>query len=260
MTEKKVALITGAASGIGEATARLFAERQHRVLVVDVNRDDGEQVASDLTAAGRSARFVSCDLRSEADIISAVDSAYEWADRLDVVANIAGAQVAKELHETSTEEWNLVNAVNVTAPFLLSKHAILRWMDRGCPGVIVNIASIAGIDAEPGAGAYSVSKHAVVGLTKVLASTYGPAGIRCNAISPGSTRTPLFESWLASMDDGGDLLARLEAIYPSRRLFQPREIASLVYLLASEEASAVNGVNLPADGGLTATMMENAVL
>jgi NAD(P)-dependent dehydrogenase (short-subunit alcohol dehydrogenase family) len=135
-----------------------------------------------------------------------------------------------------------------------------RWLERDHGGSIINIASIAGMHGEPGAGAYSVSKHGVIGLTRVLAATYGPMGIRCNAISPGSVRTPLFDRWLENMNGESDLLQRLEGIYPLRRLMQPDKIASTIYFVASDAASAINGVNLPVDGGLTATIMEQAVL
>jgi NAD(P)-dependent dehydrogenase (short-subunit alcohol dehydrogenase family) len=256
----QVALVTGGASGIGESTARYFAARDAAVLIVDVAQEDGERVRAELSASGASASYCYCDLRNEDSVEAAVKFAFEHLGGLDAVANIAGTQVAGELHETSRTDWDLVHEVNLRGSFFMAKHAVNHWLERGRGGSIINIASVSGMHGEPGAGAYSVSKHGVIGLTRVLAATYGPMGIRCNAISPGSVRTPLLDRWLESRDDGSDLLQRLEGIYPLRRLMQPEEIAATVYFLASDAASAINGVNLPVDGGLTATTMEQAVL
>lgn len=257
----RVALVTGAASGIGEAIARQFAAAGGNVVVVDVDGTRGEEVAGSIGGGDAEARFLHCDLRSEADIAKTVEQTYSTFGRLDVVVNAAGVHLTKQVHETTLEEWDTVQDVNIRAPFLMSKNAVARWLEDGTPGSIVNVASIAGMQGEPGAAAYSTSKHAMVGLTRVLAAAYAHAGIRCNVVSPGSTRTPLLEDWLASAGgQGDDLLARLQRVYPSGRLLSPDEVASVVCFLASDQASGVNGVNVPIDGGLTATLMLTRVL
>lgn len=256
----QVALITGGASGIGAAMVRHFAARGFNVLAGDVAF--GRPVShSQIETQPIHSEILSCelDVRDEMSVTGAIDLAYSKYGRLDVVCDVAGVQVEKPLHETSLAEWEELHGVNLRGVFFVTKQAVIRWLETGEPGRIVNIASIAGMQADPAVGAYSVSKHGVIGLTRVTAATYGPNGIRCNSISPGSVLTPILERWFEGMGGGSDLRKRLERLYPSRRLFEPIEIARLAFFLASDDSSAINGANVPADGGLTATVLESAL-
>ncbi len=245
LLENKVALITGAANGIGAACARLFAREGAAVLLADREAAAGERLARELSEAGHRARFVACDVSREEDIEGMVAAALTAFGRLDCAVNNAGiVGPSARIEETELESWQQVIAVNLTGVMLCMKHEIKLMRAQGS-GAIVNVSSGAGLIGVPNMAAYSASKHGVLGLTKTAAKENVKRGIRVNAVLPGSTRTPQLE---ASIATGGEEVEKMIlGSVPCGRFGQPDEIAQNIAWLCSESASYVSGVSLPVD-------------
>lgn len=243
----EVAIITGAGSGIGQATAIKLASDGFRVVISDVNVTSAEQTAEaiEAKAPGRT-RVVRADVRLEDDVAAMVQAATDTFGRLDVLVNNAGLGGAfGSVLETRVEDWDFTFEVLVRGVFLGIKHAA-RVMQPGSS--IINIASIAAYNGSSGAMAYSAAKHAVIGITRSAAVELGPRDIRVNAISPGIIRTPLMET--------GTDPAYLDSILPKAqatpRWGQPSDIASAVAFLAGHESRFMNGESIVVDGGVVA--------
>ena len=252
----KVALVTGGLSGIGRATAALFAEEGARVVLFDVrgdSRDDGisgDEMASGLARAGA---FVQGDVRSPDDVDRAVRTAVERFGGIDVLFNSAGVIVFKPIRELTIEEFDLTMDVNVRGTFLCCKRVIDELLERGARGVIVNVASNFAFVAAPEASAYCASKGAVATLTKALALELAPAGIRANALCPGATVTELNRTHRTVPE----LRAEWERRTPFRPpreefLALPEEIARAALFLACDDSSYMTGASLVVDGGWNA--------
>ena len=254
--DAKVALVTGGISGIGRATASLFAEEGARVVLFDVrsnSRDDGasgDDVASSL--AGDSV-FVHGDVRSPDDVDRAVRTAVDRFGSVDVLFNAAGVIVFKPIRELTIEDFDLTMDVNVRGTFLCCKRVIEELLARGTHGVIVNVASNFAFVAAPEASAYCASKGAVATLTKALALELGPAGIRANALCPGATVTELNREHRTVPELRADWKRRTP-FQPPREEFLalPEEIARAALFLASDDSSYMTGANLVVDGGWNA--------
>ncbi len=241
----KTALITGAAAGIGAATARLMAVQGAKILLADINSDAGQAVAEEIKAAGGSADFIACDVSDETQIMAAVKRAVAFGGRLDVMVNNAGiGGKPAPIHETDNVTWERVLRVNLTSVFWGQKHATLAMLADGKGGAIVNVASIAGIGAAANLNAYGATKAGVIQLTATGSSEVSRAGIRINAVCPGWTDTAI----IADMDAA--TRARMVAAIPLGRLGEASEIAQLIAFLASDEASFISGVAYRIDGGL----------
>lgn len=240
--QDKVALVTGAASGIGEACARQFAAEGCRVVALDVNADRLDAVMSDL---GDAARGVTGDVRSEDTHIRAVETCLSEFGRIDYAANAAGvAGNSATVDQTSLEEWERVTSINMTGVFLGMKHQMRAMLAAG-RGSITNLSSGAGIGGTPRLSPYCASKHAVLGLTKAAAMEVAPRGLRINAVLPGTTRTPMVEGVLKQ---GAEVEQMILNSLPSGRMGTADEIAAAVLWLCSEQASYVNGHSLVVDG------------
>jgi NAD(P)-dependent dehydrogenase (short-subunit alcohol dehydrogenase family) len=242
----RVAIVTGASSGLGEATARLFAEEGARVLIADIQEERGREVAKDI---GDAARFVPCDVTDESAVGAAVDAAVaEWG-QLDCMFNNAGIIGALGLiTETEAADWDRTFSVVVRSAFLGIKHAA-RVMIPNRSGVILNTSSIAGVIGGCGPHAYTTAKHAVVGLTRSAATELAAHGIRVNAIAPGTIVTPG-----SAAARGGDLESTIKQMQMASPLgFAPvgRDIAEAALYLASDEGRFVSGHTLVVDGGQT---------
>jgi NAD(P)-dependent dehydrogenase (short-subunit alcohol dehydrogenase family) len=245
----QVALVTGASSGMGLATAQAFAQAGAAVVLTDINHDAVHAAASDLTAAGHQALAVTCDVSSEDQVAAMVDTAVATFGRLDMAFNNAGIQApptdaADELAET----FDHVNAINLRGVWACTKHELRHMRGQGS-GAIVNCSSLGGLVGLPGRAAYHASKHGVIGLTRSAALEYAPRGIRVNAVCPGTIETPM----VTDMITKGELsVPDAIANQPIGRLGRADEIAAAVLWLCSPAASLIVGVALPVDGGYTA--------
>jgi 2-keto-3-deoxy-L-fuconate dehydrogenase len=249
----KIALVTGGGSGIGEATSRAFAEQGARVLVADVNETAGQRVATDLGEAGLFARTDVTDLAS---LRAAVQQAVTAFGRLDVLVNNAGIGFVGSVQETEDQDWNKLIAVNMGGVFHGSRVAVdqmLRQQPAG--GVIINIASVAGMIGVARRFAYCATKGGVIAMTRQLAVDYVKQGIRCNAICPGTVFSPFVEGYVERFhsDTREETIKELHARQPIGRMGRPDEIADLAVYLASDEAGFMTGSGVVIDGGWTAT-------
>lgn len=245
----KVAVITGAASGIGRATALLFAREGASVLVADVNEPGGQEVVQAITAAQGRATFLPVDVSRSAEVAAMIRAAVEQFGGLDVLFNNAGiAGESRWLAESSEENWHRVLAVNLTGVYLGMRYAIPVMMERG-GGSIISTASVAGMVGWRQAAAYSAAKAGVINLTRTAALEYARYAIRVNCICPGVIETPLLERV-----QGTDEAARnrLLTMQPMPRLGQPDDIAYMALYLASDESRFVTGAAMVVDGGYTA--------
>lgn len=248
----KVAVITGGGMGIGAATARLLVAEGAAVVIGDVADDAGHQIAKDIIAQGGRAAFVHCDVRRPDDVTQLIQSAAESFGGLDCLINNAGIALAKSTTETSVEEWERVLGINLTGPWLCARAAIPAMRQRG-GGVIVNVASNAGLVGFPNLAAYCASKGGLVQLTKAMALDCAPHHIRVNAICPGHTRTPMGEGFVAAQADPEAFVKEfINTQHPIGRMAEAEEVARAILFLASDDSSFITGSILAADGGYTA--------
>jgi NAD(P)-dependent dehydrogenase (short-subunit alcohol dehydrogenase family) len=246
----KVALITGAGSGMGRLASEVFAREGARIVVADVVEAAGQQTAAAVRAAGGEAIFARTDVAREAEVAAAVRAGEQAFGRLDVLYNNAGIFPAEDGAVTELDEavWDRVMNVNLKGIYLVCKHGIPALLRAGS-GSIINIASfVALVGCTVPQDAYTASKGGVIALTKSLAVQFGPRGIRTNAICPGPIETPLLTSWLLSNPEAKQV--RLNRI-PMGRFGRPGDIVYLALYLASDESSWTNGSVMVADGGIT---------
>ena len=245
----KVALVTGAASGIGRAVALLFAREGARVLVGDVDESGGRATVAAIAEAGGEARFTRLDVASESDVEAAVASAVSAWKRLDCAVNCAGVTGASgSLDAIDLAGWNATLAVNLTGVFLCMKHEIAAMVRQG-GGAIVNVSSGAGLIAVPGLGPYCATKHAVLGLTKTAAVENARTGVRVNAVCPGSIDTPMLRASIAKLPGMEKMVL---ASQPGGRFGRPEEIAEACVWLCSDRASFVSGESMLVDAASVA--------
>lgn len=245
----KVAVITGAASGIGAATAMRFAQEGAVVVVADLNDIGGKDVLEQCRAMGGRARFQRADVASEADVKVLLTRTVKAFGRLDVVFNNAGIGGAiGPIDETSVEDWDRTQAVLLRSVFLGMKHAVPLLRKSG-GGSIISTASVAGLRAGAGPHAYSAAKAAVVNLTRSVSLEVAKDNIRVNCICPGGINTPLVSNRLGGVDAAAQLLGALQ---PVQRSGTPDDIANVALFLASDESTFVTGAAMVVDGGFTA--------
>jgi len=247
--QDKIALISGGASGIGLAAARLFAEEGATVVIAD--RDEAAARAA-AAAIGARASFRRLDVTAEGDWIAATDALVRDHGRLDILLNSAGVSLLKDIEATTLDEWRTLMAVNLDGTFLGCKHAVRVMKERG--GSIVNMSSVAGLIGAGNLAAYCASKGGVRLLTKAVALHCARKGynIRCNSVHPSFADTPMLDAMLAAARNPEKLAATFAAAAPLGRLAQPIEVARTILFLASDESSFTTGAELVVDGGLTA--------
>lgn len=245
----KVALVTGAAGGIGRESALAFARKGAKVVVSDVTVDGGEETVQMIKDMGGEAIFVKADVSKQAEVQALVDKAVETYGRLDFAHNNAGIEGAPApCADCTLENWDKTIAINLTGVFYCCKAEVAQMLKQG-GGAIVNTASVAGLVGFAGIPAYTASKHGVNGLTKQIALDYAKAGIRVNSVCPGIIHTAMIDRFT-----GGDpaALEAMTASEPIGRLGKPSEVADAVVYLCSDEASFVTGINMPVDGAFVA--------
>jgi NAD(P)-dependent dehydrogenase (short-subunit alcohol dehydrogenase family) len=254
--QRKVALVTGAAAGIGEGIARAFVAEGALVIVSDIRDEPGRALVGSL---GSAAKYCHLDVREESQWVAVINSILQDYGRLDVVVNNAGitgfegAFVPHDPEHAALEDWHAVLATNLDGTFLGCKHSI-RAMRQTQSGSIINISSRSGLVGIPGAAAYAASKAAVRNHTKTVALYCAEQGwsIRCNSIHPAAILTPMWEPMLGDGEDRADRIQAIAKDTPLRRFGRLEEVAALAVLLASDEATYMTGAELNVDGGLLA--------
>jgi NAD(P)-dependent dehydrogenase (short-subunit alcohol dehydrogenase family) len=248
----KVAIVTGAASGIGRATALVFAQEGARVMCTDINGEGVKATADAIISKGGEAAWMQADVAREEDVRRMVQETVNRFGRLDVLFNNAGVEMVAPISDVSEERWHWLMDINLKGVYLGCKHAVPEMAKVG-GGAIINTASVAGIEGIAGLSTYCASKGGVILLTKALAVELAPLGIRVNAVCPGVIRTPMVERGLPDLFAANpeEAWRRLGRLHPLGRVGEPEEVARAVLFLASDEASFITGVALPVDGGWT---------
>ncbi|MBI4595260.1 MAG: SDR family oxidoreductase [Candidatus Tectomicrobia bacterium] len=245
----KVALVTGGGSGIGRASAWLFAREGAKVLVTDIDMESGQETVKQIKDGGSEALFIKADVSKAPEVEGLIRQTVAAYGRLDCAHNNAGIEgIGGRIPEISEESWDSIIAINLRGVWLCMKYEIPQMLKQGS-GAIVNTASVAGLVGMPGSGAYVASKHGVIGLTKTAALEYAKAGVRINAVCPGVIHTPMAER-IAGRHPGA--MKAMSAAQPVGRTGKPEEIAEAVVWLCSEAASLVTGQALAVDGGYVA--------
>ena len=246
----RVAVVIGGASGIGRATALTLAAAGAKVVVADLNEDLSEQVASEIAAQGGDSWTYCADIADETSVDALFAEVAKREARIDILVNSAGIAIRRPSVELTLADWEKVIAVNMTGTFLCARAAARHMIAGGRGGAIVNVASIMGLS---GGGlypniSYQTSKGAVVNMTRALAIEWAPHEIRVNAVAPTYVRTPL----TASLFENPEMVARIEALTPLKRLAEPQDVAAAIVFLSSAAAAMITGHVLAVDGGFLA--------
>lgn len=244
--QNKVALITGAGSGMGKAQAILFAKEGAKVIAADVNLKGVEQTAEEIKSAGGDAYAIKIDVSNKNSVEEGVKNAIEKYGQIDILSNTAGIlDDYKPTLDTTEELWDRIMGINLKGVYHMT-NAVLPHMLKKEKGVIVNIGSIASFVAGGGGAAYTAAKHAIAGYTKQLSFDYGQKGIRANAIAPGAVETGMTKDIFA--EGAAEVMSSVNSV-PAGRYGQPEEIANVALFLASDDSSFMHGAIVPVDGG-----------
>ena len=244
----KVAWISGATSGIGEAVARLFAQEGAKVVIAGRRLATGKRVAAGIKAKGGDALALSCDVSSESQVRESIRRTIKQFNRLDILINNAGLVDIKPLHQYSEREWDQVMNVNLKSMFFALKHA-LTHLRRAGTSCVVNVGSISSFVGQALTPVYTTSKHAIVGLTKSIALDYAADGVRCNCICPGITDTPMLRQHLNAQPHPERALARRLRRVPLKVALSPIDVAKSILFLSCEDSSGITGTTLVIDAG-----------
>jgi NAD(P)-dependent dehydrogenase (short-subunit alcohol dehydrogenase family) len=248
--QDKRAVVTGGASGIGAATARLFASEGARVAILDNDLPRAEQVIARIRESGGDAVAWACDVANESQVRDSVGRAGQYLGAIDTLFNSAGIAMRRAVTDTEAGDWDRILETNLRGSFLSSKYCLEHFSAEG--GSILHVASVTGILGVRGRAAYSASKGALVALTRNMAIDLAGRNIRVNCLCPGFVRTPLIKALL----EDPTRRERLVAMHPLGRLGEPEDVAMAALFLASEEARWITGISLPVDGGFSAGKLE----
>ena len=249
--DQRIAVITGAGSGIGQAMALLFAREGARILAADVNGAAAEETAARVAAEGGTCESMAVDVTQPEQVRSMIDRANEVYGRIDILCNNAGIGSTTDVIDCEPDDWDRVMTVNVKSVYLGCKYAIPRMIEQG-GGVIVNTASVAGMVGIVKRASYSASKGAVIALTRQVAIDFVEQGIRVNCLCPGTVDSPWVGRLLGQAEDPAAARQALVARQPMGRLGTPEEVAAAALYLASDDAAFITGTGLVIDGGMTA--------
>ena len=241
-------VVTGGASGIGEATVRRFAAEGAEVCILDRDLPAAETLAKEL---GEGHLAMELDVRFEAGVERVADAVYGHWDRVDVLVNNAGSELNKTYNETTVDEWDRVLDTDLKGPWLLCKHFVPRMVERGS-GSVINISSLNGLVGFPLSTAYGSAKGGLVVFTRDMAIELATSGVRINCVCPGVIETPMMERWTDLMPDKHEAKAMLRGVMPIGRMGTAEEVASAVLFFASADSSLCQGAVLSVDGGFTA--------
>ena len=244
----RVAIVTGAARGIGEGCAELFAEEGAKVIVADIQDEDGNKVVERIKNRGGEAVYIHADIGNEDDIANLHQQTLDAYGTVDILINNAGVELFKDALSTSTEEWEYVMGVDLRGVFLCSRYCIPTMLDKG-QGAIVNISSVHAVQTIKSLAAYAAAKGGVDALTRQMSLDYAPK-VRINAIFPGFIATTIWDRFVAAADDPDQLVADVMALQPMERLGTSKDIAQCALFLVSDEASWITGSTFRVDGGL----------
>jgi NAD(P)-dependent dehydrogenase (short-subunit alcohol dehydrogenase family) len=243
--QNRVALITGAASGIGKAIALKFASEGANIAIVDINKQSSEKLASEIEAQGRKVIYVECDVTNETHVNNAVESTVNQLGALHILVNNAGVSPLKPLDEIGLVEWNQVLAINLTGPFLFIKATFPHIIKAGNLGRVINMGSLAGQIGGIAVGLhYTASKGGIMSVSKQLAKLLAPYKATVNSIAPGTTDTPLVQAWPEETRQ-----ALIKQI-PLGRLGLPEDVANVALFFASDEAQFITGTTINVNGGM----------
>ena len=248
--EGKVALITGAARGIGRGIAHRFAEEGALVGIMDLYAEDCQTVVDEITDSGGHAIEVHADVSNPAQVANAVSKLQEHFGTITVLMNNAAVMPAGTIHETALEDFDRCLAVNLRGTYLVSRAVIPGMLDVG-QGSIIHMASVTGLLGLPGIAAYSMTKGALIALGRAMSTDYAKLGIRTNTVSPGTIDSPMLHDFLAAQSRPDELRIEFNEMHPIGRVGTIREVANVCLFLASDESSFVTGSNYEVDGGLS---------
>ena len=246
--EGQVALVTGAGSGIGRATAELLSKQGASVACADSNLEGTHETVAQIQSAGGQALAIECNISNSEEASESVETCVRELGQLNVLANVAGVLVMEHAHLTQDEVWNRILGVNLNGTFFTSRAAIPHLL-KSKQSAIVNVASLAGIIGQAYCAAYCASKAGVVSLTRVMALEYIKQGLRVNCVCPGAVSTPLIANFSPPENADIDLIKRLSLVPKST---EPEEVAQTISYLASPAAKSINGVAMPLDYGVHA--------
>lgn len=242
----KVAIVTGAASGLGESAAIAFAAEGAKVIVSDIFTDKGQAVVDKITTQGGQAFFVKTDVSNEEEVKNLFEQAVEQYGKVDVVFANAGINIEANVDELDSKDWQKIIDINLNGVFYCDKYAVQQFKKQGTGGAIVNNGSIHSVVARDKLTAYSAAKGGVKMLTQMVGTSHAKEGIRCNMVCPGYINTPLTETITP------EIRAGIAALHPIGRMGEPKEVSAAVLFLASDDASFITGTTLLVDGGYTA--------
>jgi NAD(P)-dependent dehydrogenase (short-subunit alcohol dehydrogenase family) len=249
--EGKAGVVTGAGSGLGREVLLAMTAEGASIVAFDKNEEGVQRAVAEAVNAGGTAVAHGGDATREHDIAAAINRCRDEFGGFDLIHNNAGIQVEERLHDTTEEQWDAVNDVNLKGVFWGCKQAVIAMRETG-GGSIVNTASILALTGDPFLPAYTATKTGVLGLTRAIAVDYALDNIRCNCVCPGDMETPMIEKYFNATPDPVAARKEMEAAYPGKRIAHPREVAMAVLFLASDDASFVSGTYVVVDGALTA--------